>query len=63
MKEMNDRPARGTPSRLNIGIDGQAEPAMGKLVSGNSFALTGVRATRGRLIGPEDDVPGTDPVA
>jgi predicted permease len=50
-------------TRLNIGMDGQAEPAMGKLVSGNFFALTGVRASLGRLIGPEDDVAGVAPVA
>ncbi len=50
-------------TRLNIVIDGQAEPALGRLVSGNFFTVAGVSAGAGRLIGPDDDVPSASPVA
>jgi predicted permease len=42
---------------LNITIDGHVEPTIdGQLVSGNYFGLLGVRAQRGRLIEPADDL-------
>lgn len=39
------------------------EPFADQFVSGNYFALFGLRAYAGRLIGPEDDVRGAPPVA
>ena len=50
---------------LNVSIEGNAEPtAEGQLVSGNFFELLGVRAQRGRLFEPADDlVPTGHPVA
>ncbi len=53
------------PVRLNVGVDGLAEPTLdGQLVSGTYFPLLGVRAVVGRTIGPDDDrVPNGHPVA
>jgi predicted permease len=39
------------------------EPARGELVSGNYFAMFGVRAAAGRLLSADDDRPGAPPVA
>lgn len=50
-------------TRLSVGVDGQAEPAEGMLVSGNLFPVLGLNAARGRLLAPADDVPGQPPVA
>ena len=46
-------------SRMNLAARGQAEIAPGAFVSGNAFEVLGVRAARGRLITPADDVPNT----
>jgi predicted permease len=48
--------ARQSPK---LQIDGQIEEVPGQFVSGNYFALLGVRAALGRTLGPaEDTVPG-----
>ncbi|MEX2271406.1 MAG: ABC transporter permease [Vicinamibacterales bacterium] len=49
---------------IHVSVDGPAEPTVqGQLVTGNYFALLGVRAAIGRTIGPEDDrVPNGHPV-
>jgi len=48
--------ARQSPK---LRIDGQLEEVSGQFVSGNYFALLGVRAALGRTLGPADDtVPG-----
>ena len=54
-----------SPVRLNVTIDGQAEPTTdGQLVSGEYFRLLGVRPAAGRLLGPDDDrTPYGRPVA
>jgi putative ABC transport system permease protein len=54
-----------SPVRLNVTIDGHAEPtAEGQMVSGQYFSLLGVRPAAGRLLGPDDDrVPFGHPVA
>jgi predicted permease len=49
-------------TRLNVVIDRSAEPLEARLVSGNIFALLGVR-TLGRPLTPDDDQPGRPPVA
>jgi predicted permease len=51
--------------RLNVAIDGASEPTRaGQLVSGEYFALLGVRPALGRLLGPDDNrVPMGHPVA
>ena len=51
--------------RLNVSIDGRAEPtADGQLVSGGYFPLLGVAPAAGRALGPGDDrVPLGHPVA
>jgi predicted permease len=52
-------------ARLNVSIDGRAEPAAeGQLVSGRYFPLLGVAPAIGRALGPDDDrVPAGHPVA
>ena len=52
-------------ARLNVSIDGRAEPtAEGQLVSGHYFSLLGVAPAAGRALGPDDDrVPAGHPVA
>jgi len=48
--------------RLNLQIDGQADLADGQYVSGGYFNGLGVHPVLGRLIGPDDDRPGSSPV-
>lgn len=43
--------------------DGQAEQAVGHLVSGNYFKVLGVTAGLGRVFDPSDDVPNARPTA
>lgn len=50
-------------TRLNVRMGDETRPAEGMLVSGNFFAVFGVRAARGRLLDPSDDVPGRPAVA
>ena len=45
---------------FNLTGDGEPEQVPGALVSGNFFAALGSRPTAGRMIQPEDDVPGGD---
>lgn len=40
---------------MNVGFNGQTERVPGELVSGTYFAVLGVRAALGRVIGPDDD--------
>jgi len=40
-----------------------ARPLRGELVSGNYFALLGIRAAAGRVLAPADDTAGAPPVA
>ncbi|HEY9233026.1 MAG TPA: ABC transporter permease, partial [Blastocatellia bacterium] len=49
---------------LSVAGDGQTERANGELVSGNYFAVLGVRPALGRVFNDEDDrAPGGNPVA
>jgi predicted permease len=52
------------PLRLTASVGGQPEPALnGQLVTGNYYAVLGVKAARGRMLMPDDDrVPGAHPV-
>jgi predicted permease len=54
-----------SPVRLNVAIDGRAEPpGEGLLVSGRYFPLLGVAPALGRALGPDDDLaPLAHPVA
>jgi len=58
---------RSGESRLSVrraDISGSAAArASGHLVTGNYFSVLGVRATRGRVLTPEDDKPGAPPAA
>jgi len=45
-------------TRWNLSAGGEVRPAAGMLVSGSYFDTLGVRAERGRAIGPADDVKG-----
>ena len=45
---------------FNLTGDGEPEQVPGALVSGNFFAAFGSKPVLGRLITPEDDVPGAD---
>jgi predicted permease len=58
---------RSGESRLSVRqTDSQANAAVraqGHLVSGNYFAVLGVRALRGRVLTPEDDNPSAPPAA
>ena len=48
---------------LSVAGDGQTERANGELVSGNYFAVLGVRPALGRVFNDEDDrAPGGNPV-
>lgn len=58
---------RSGNSRLSVrrpdSQDTGAARGSGHLVSGNYFSVLGVRATRGRVLTPEDDRPNAEPVA
>ena len=47
---------------LNVNIDGAAEITSSQTVSGNYHTGLGVGAAAGRLLTPDDDEPGADPV-
>jgi predicted permease len=53
-----------SPAPLNVSVDGPPEPSIqGQLVSGDYFALLGVKPAIGRTIGPDDDrVPNGHPI-
>ena len=55
--------ASGGVTRLNLGIDGSSELVQGAYLSGNAFAVLGVRAAAGRTLLPSDDVSGGPIVA
>jgi len=50
-------------NRVNAVVDGQAEIALGELVSGDFYSGLGLAAFRGRTITAEDDRPTAEPVA
>jgi macrolide transport system ATP-binding/permease protein len=52
-----------TARTLNVMIDSQTELANGEYVSGDFFGGLGVPPAAGRLIAPDDDRAGADPVA
>jgi predicted permease len=58
--------ASGRSGRLRVGLagsPGEPEPARGRLVSGNYFAVLGVPAARGRTFSAQEDrAPGASPV-
>jgi predicted permease len=49
--------------QLNVENDGGAEVASGQYVTGNYYDALGVRALRGRMLAPADDVAGAPPAA
>ncbi len=50
---------------FNLGLNEQARPVWGELVSGNYFEVLGVKAALGRVLSAEEytDTPGAHPVA
>jgi predicted permease len=48
---------------MTLSGDGRASLVSTQVVSGNYFQVAGVRASLGRLLGPDDDAPGAAPVA
>jgi predicted permease len=48
---------------VNLAAGGRAEIAHAFMISGNYYAVLGVRQAAGRLITPSDDRPGATPVA
>jgi predicted permease len=53
------------PAALSIGEENSSQRIWGELVSGNYFAVLGVRPVRGRMFSPDEygDKPGAYPVA
>lgn len=51
------------PETVSMVTDGRAEQVHRVLASGNFFSLLGVTPTMGRVIGEQDDKPGSDHVA
>jgi predicted permease len=41
--------------RVNLSVDGEAQPAMAQLVSGNYFSVLGIVPAAGRIFTPDDD--------
>jgi predicted permease len=54
---------RGLAGVRRVGRDEPAEPQRTQYVSGNYFSMFGVGAYVGRVLTPEDDRPGAEPVA
>lgn len=57
---------KASPSRIGVRRQGDSRPAqsfMGEYVSGNYFRMFGLDAAAGRMLSPEDDMPGAPPVA
>jgi predicted permease len=51
-------------NRLNVSVDGESEPVMGQLVSGNYFSVLGIVPAAGRIFTADDDrIPNGHPVA
>jgi len=55
--------AAANAGSVNLFANGQAELALGEVVSGNFYRALGVTALYGRLIEPDDDSASADPVA
>src|SRR5215472_4623388 len=55
--------AFATSERLNVVVDGHAEPAFGQFVTGDYYQGLGVRAWRGRLLAEADEIGGAAPAA
>src|SRR5262249_36868518 len=53
---------RGTGSTAEWRFDGQYQPLLGDLVSGNYFQVLGATAALGRLLTPEDESAGAENV-
>jgi predicted permease len=51
--------AATAPLPMALGAPGDAQSAVAELVSGNYFAMLGLNPAAGRLLGPDDDRPGT----
>lgn len=51
------------PGKISFSTGDNMAPASYSLVSGNYFTATGVQASTGRVLVPEDDVKGAAPVA
>jgi predicted permease len=52
------------PQPVSLGAGGDPQPAYAELVTGEYFALLGVRPGHGRLFGPDEDrTPGAHPIA
>jgi predicted permease len=54
--------AAHTVAPLSLGTGAHTDRVFGELVSANYFAVAGTRASRGRLLAPEDGLPGAPPV-
>ena len=50
------------PVMAAVTTDGESRARPGEAVTGNYFEVLGVRATRGRMLLPDDDRPGASPV-
>lgn len=50
------------PLSFNFVAAGQPEHVMGELVSGDYFELLGAKAVQGRVLTPDDDLPGSEMV-
>lgn len=48
---------------MSLQVGDRSELLMGEVVTGGYFATLGLEAARGRLLAPEDDLPGAPPVA
>lgn len=48
---------------MSLQAGDRSELLMGEVVTGGYFATLGLEAARGRLLAPEDDLPGAPPVA
>jgi hypothetical protein len=52
-----------TRLRQAISADGVAKTGGGELVDGDDFSVLGIKAILGRMVTPNDDLPGAPPVA
>jgi predicted permease len=62
-RTMSDLVACAPYGRVNVVVDGRAEPAAAFIASGNFFRVLGVTTRLGRTVLPEDDAATAPPVA